>query len=953
MIGELVRHHVPTDDDIFVGRTKTLQAMLEWIVSEARLLTVLGGPGMGKTRTSVRFAWSPELGAHLDEIVFVDASSAESAEALLASLARALGVELKAAAHLSEGLSHVGRGLAERGRVLLLLDNLEQVIEPASKLVAELLAQSPDTRILVTSRERLRLRGEHVLEISPLEVASEGLELFLALAEAQGVRTSFTETDLEHIMHIVEVVDGLPLAIRLAAARLNVLDPEHLLERLSKRFSVLRHGTRLNTRHNTLWNAIDSSWTGLEPWEQKALCRCAVFSGSFDIEAAEALIGLDAHPTAPAPLDVVQALRDKSLLTSRRTSRGLRFSLLLSVRDFALAHLEADAKARLGLRFAHTFGARAERLLERLKGTEKEALRAFRELELDQPHHEAVVAWAEQAPKAQRPQAASYALQNARVLEDYFMRGGPVSRHVHLMERALAISDDAPRAWLIEGELSLVRARFALRDREASERHLSRARAAMDAEGMTAGSHVGDALLLRAKIIGYLGSARDEALDLLEEAKAAFEAAQEPVGLARCEAMRGALLYLRGQPHKAVSSYAEALALYRQHGGGLELPGVTITLSLVQLSLGRVEEGLASATAALEAARASQRVRSEAHALKALAFALQARGELKEAEAAARASLRLSLRIGETIEALWRSVMLSGMALDTLDFEEARHQHTTTLELLSRLENVPFADFAVLGVEIRQAWLEGRFEAARDTLVRVLADAPSWPTCHLMRAQLGAVLSQLGEHERAASSLDEAEAALDEHDRSRTLAAALYRAYALSLRDEEGDAGLVQRLRDVLLPQGSEAPWVQRSDDVRRAHQLLMRALPEPRKTAVLEAVFDERAGRYLLIEAEGRWFSHPDETRVELGRKKQLCLMLRLLAERHQDPHLPPLTLPTLVPLLWPDERISDVESMRKRVHFCIARLRKAGLGDLLAFDSKRGYHLSETLPIRIVSSS
>ena len=247
------------------------------------------------------------------------------------SLAAALGVPL------SEGdtIEQLGHVLASRGRALLIFDNFEHVVACGESTIGRWMTACPDAVFLVTSRTVLDLPGETHLHLSTME-SNDSVDLFLD--RAQRARPDYKPTPMERdaIEELVGVLDNLPLAIELAAARIRILTPSKMLARVSDRFKLLTSRGGKNEAKTTLRGTLDWSWNLLTDWEQEALAQISVFEGGFDLEAVEGILDLDAYVEAPWTMDPVQSLVDKSLV---RTVGDDRFDLLVSVREYAAERL--------------------------------------------------------------------------------------------------------------------------------------------------------------------------------------------------------------------------------------------------------------------------------------------------------------------------------------------------------------------------------------------------------------------------------------------------------------------------------------------------------------------------------------------------------------------------------------------------------------------------------------
>jgi predicted ATPase len=301
--------NLPRPASSFVGRERELAEVTDLLQDGTRLLTLSGPGGSGKTRLAIEAA--AELVSEFKAGVFwVGLASLRDVALVSETIAQTLGAKDGLAEHIGER------------ELLLLLDNLEQVVEAAPELGA-LLEACPNLKLLVTSRELLRVRGEVEYAVPPL-AEQEAVELF---SRRSGLDAS------GEIAELCRRLDNLPLAVELAAARTSVLTPAQILERVSQRLDLLKGGRDAEARQQTLRAAIEWSHELLGEDEQRLFARLAVFRGGCTLEAAEQV--------AEADLDTLKSLVDKSLL---RQTNG-RFWMLETIREFALERLEASGQA--------------------------------------------------------------------------------------------------------------------------------------------------------------------------------------------------------------------------------------------------------------------------------------------------------------------------------------------------------------------------------------------------------------------------------------------------------------------------------------------------------------------------------------------------------------------------------------------------------------------------------
>jgi predicted ATPase/class 3 adenylate cyclase len=480
--------NVPAPRQDLVGRAEELDTLRQWMSEGAPLISILGPGGMGKTRLATHFgALEADAGAWEGGVWRCDLEEALTADDLCHAVGRALGVPLSADGDGSTPSERLGRALAGCGDVLVILDNVEQVVRHVPATLGRWRVLAPRARFLITTREALRLPGERVLDLAPLGLPDTGESRWdvilrsdavrLFVQRAREARGDFILGDAEapRVADIVRQLDGIALAIELAAACVSVLGVEQLRDRLSKRFELLRIGRRdAPARQTTLRGAIDWSWNLLEPAERAALAQCSVFRGGFTLEAAESVLVLPEG--SPDVLEVVHSLRSRSLLRAHEVGAPggfLRLGLYESIREYAALRLrEMGDEAACEARHADTYLQVAGRLRERVQRSG--GATALRRLALER---ENLLAACDNA-MAVRPATAESlgrALETLVALEPDTRTRGPVGLLVERLERALESTSHMPVAPLKRAEALAVLGRAYL-----DAGHVKAARMALD-----------------------------------------------------------------------------------------------------------------------------------------------------------------------------------------------------------------------------------------------------------------------------------------------------------------------------------------------------------------------------------------------------------------------------------------------------------------------------------------
>nr|QEO74338.1 transcriptional regulator, SARP family [uncultured bacterium] len=439
--------NLPPQTSGLIGRGRELAEVTSALRStEARLVTLTGPGGTGKTRLAVE-AGRELLGDFPDGVFAVDLAPLSDAGLIASPVAQALGVVETPAAPLAEALA---RHLADK-RLLLVLDNFEHLLEGAP-LVSKLLSAARGLKVLATSRAPLRLSAEREYAVEPLELPPAAslmpppgelarvASVALFVERARQAKPSFglTQGNAREVAEVCRRLDGLPLALELVAARVRLLTPRAMLDRLDHSLRLLTGGARdLPTRRQTMRGAVGWSYDLLEGAERAALRRLAVFVGGCTLGAAEAVCGGGGGDV----LEALGSLVEKSLVRQREQGDGEpRFTMLEVVREFALEQLEAAAEAGAVRRLHAEFYAELAEVAEPELRAGKSA-RWFETIEQEHDNLRAAVGWG----LDQRPETA---LRIVGALSGFWFRRGYLSEGVRMTKEALERSGEEADAKL-------------------------------------------------------------------------------------------------------------------------------------------------------------------------------------------------------------------------------------------------------------------------------------------------------------------------------------------------------------------------------------------------------------------------------------------------------------------------------------------------------------------------
>ena len=429
--------NLPAQPNAFIGRADEL-GELEALLArdDVRLVTLTGPGGAGKTRLSLQLAASV-IDVFDHGVFVVPLAPVRDAELVVPTIAQTLGLREQSGPRAVEALTEY---LRDR-RLLLVLDNLEQVVAGAPGLAA-LLSSAPGLKLVATSRTPLRLSGERTYALRPLAL-EESVSLFAERARAAVADFAVTDANEAEVREICTRLEGLPLAIELAAPRVRTLTPAALLRRLDRRLALLTGGAHdLDERQRTLRGTIEWSYDLLVPSEQVLCARLGVFTGGCRLEAAEAICDADGSFGATL-LDDLDSLVEKSLLRQRPDSDGEpRFWMLETIREFALERLDAAGEAE-SLQGAHA-GFFAE-LAERLDGESRRGDQPAAIARLDDDYGNLRTAMAHAAAH----EDGELLLRLATALWPFWSTRGYVTEGQRALEDALGLSGGRPARALV------------------------------------------------------------------------------------------------------------------------------------------------------------------------------------------------------------------------------------------------------------------------------------------------------------------------------------------------------------------------------------------------------------------------------------------------------------------------------------------------------------------------
>ena len=625
---------VPTFFTSLVGREQDIADVCDLLKqSEMRLLTLVGAGGVGKTRLALQVATEMRT-SFADGVCFVPLASVSNPSLVIPTIAEVLEVHQIGEHPLFE---QIKLSLRDR-RILLILDNFEQVVVAAPQ-VEELLATCSALTIVVTSRAILHLQAEQIYTVFPLALPPPGqlpesealkqyaaIDLFLQRAKRVSRSLHLTPVNLRAIAEVCRYLDGLPLAIELAAARVRLLPPQALLAHLKHGLQVVGDvALTLHERQQTLYNTLKWSYELLSSEEQCLFRRLSVFSGGWTLDAAEAIwrVGQETEGRQLSTFDGVAALLDKSLLLQvEQEGEEPRLQMLVTVRVYGQECLQASGENKL-IRYTHAqyYLALAEEAEPHLKGAEKSVWLVS--LEREQENLRAALEW------SMTSEEAELALRICGALGEFWSRRGNRSEG---------------RSWL--------KAALALQGADAH--HVARAKA-LYAAGYLAWDH----------------NDLSEANLLLRESVAFYRALGDDQGFARSLGTLGVLLQQQGHLVEGRTLVEESLALHRKLGSNWEIANLLQNLSYVAWWQGDLTRAAALAEESLILARGVGDKFLIAMALHIIGYVAWRQGDLVRASTLVQESLVIFRELGDKSGIAGSLDTKGSIALAQHDLEQA------------------------------------------------------------------------------------------------------------------------------------------------------------------------------------------------------------------------------------------------------------------------------------------
>lgn len=650
-------NNLPAQLSSFIGRERELEELVR-ALRATRLLTLSGVGGAGKTRLSLQLA-EKMLDAFADGVWFIELARLSDAALIPQTIATALGLRDEAG-NLAQTLTNY----LQRKTMLLVLDNCEHLIDAAAQWTETFLNAAPNLKIVATSREALNLAGEHIFHVPSLPLPdanrspapdalaqSDAARLFIERATAANNHFRVTAQNASAIAQICRRLDGIPLALELAAARVTALSVEQIAARLDDVFRLLTGGSRTAMpRQQTLAAAIDWSYNLLSASERVLLQRLSVFAGGWTLDAAEQVCSDQLSVNSNQPLitddrlrftdvlDLLTQLVNKSLVIAEDTTEGARYHFLETIRQFARYHLyKAKAVETVSDSHLEFFVAFAETARAQLRGPAQ--IEWLARLDAEHANLRAALTWA----ISENPTRAAQALRLTGALWMYWDVRGYFQEGVQWCERALAASDaeNSARAQTLCGAGGFV-ARLGDIERTIT----------LCQEALTLARKIGDTRSAAEALLGmgflslYLGNT-ERADEMLPQALTLYQTLGDKDDLGRAQGPFAHRALMQGDYARAAELYATSLELFRQVGDLREIAGALNNLASVLKIRGELTRARAYAQEALELYAALADKHGIATSQRELGRIAHAQGDLLDAQQQLEASRALFEEMGD------------------------------------------------------------------------------------------------------------------------------------------------------------------------------------------------------------------------------------------------------------------------------------------------------------------
>jgi len=547
--------NLPLSFTRFFGRRPEIDALSRYLLEDrSRLVTLTGPGGCGKSRLSLEVG--RQLAASFSgNVAFVPLAEIEDHALIPAEVLDALQIQRLP---LLDPLQQVCKALCQR-RFLLILDNFEQLVEEGANTVRSLLNAAPELVCLVTSRRPLEIDGEQTYPLSPLPVPDQpatpsrlmefaGIELFVDRAQRVVPDFQLTTRTAGDVAAVCRKLEGLPLALELAAARVHIISPASMLAQLEDRFSFLTSRRKdLPERHRTLYAAIDWSYRLLSPTLQRFFTSLSVFRGGFNLSAASAVCGRDFI------LEQLQQVYEQSLVVALEASDGVRYALLDSLREYATDQLDATEAAPLRLAHATYYARLVDRCTEGIKGPAR--MECLKLLELEHENIRAAIIWT-------LSQQNDLALTLCAGMAPFWLARNHVSEGRDWLDRAMieCVGSTADRAHALSGAASLAAHAW---DLSAATSFASNSLSLYREIGNRAGEAIA---LLMLGLAAHDGNEHNAAYQYLEQGMACAETTGDRWLIAHSLLTAGRAKMQHGDKGAAVLLLRRSLAMFRDAG---------------------------------------------------------------------------------------------------------------------------------------------------------------------------------------------------------------------------------------------------------------------------------------------------------------------------------------------------------------------------------------------------